>query len=160
MPVRLEVRKLLQAQQKLEQTIADIRGQPFVDTMHEATLVVERDAKILAPVDTGRLRSSITSQIRKQGRTVQGVVGSNVTYAPYQELGTGVHVGRSAYFPPPAALEVWAKRHGFPNGFVVAMAIYRAGGTKPRRFLQGAFEQNRARIVAIIGRGVDAIVRK
>lgn len=45
----------------------------------------ESYAKQLAPVDTGRLRNSIThAQIDENTE----VIGSNVEYAPYQELGT------------------------------------------------------------------------
>ena len=52
--------------------------------MEKACLLVERDAKILCPVDTGRLRSSITHEIK--GLT--GMVGSNVEYARAVELGS------------------------------------------------------------------------
>ena len=41
----------------------------------------------LVPVDTGRLRASITSEV--DGQTVN--VGTNVEYAPYVEMGTGVY---------------------------------------------------------------------
>ena len=50
----------------------------------KACLMVERDAKKLCPVDTGRLRGSITHEI--QGTT--GRVGTNVEYARAVELGT------------------------------------------------------------------------
>jgi len=50
----------------------------------KACLMVERDAKILCPVDTGRLRSSITHEI--EGTT--GKVGSNVEYAKAVEIGS------------------------------------------------------------------------
>jgi len=50
----------------------------------KACLMVERDAKTLCPVDTGRLRSSITHEI--EGTT--GRVGTNVEYSRYVELGT------------------------------------------------------------------------
>jgi len=50
----------------------------------KACLLVERDAKILCPVDTGRLRSSITHEV--EGTT--GRVGSNVEYARAVELGS------------------------------------------------------------------------
>lgn len=40
----------------------------------------ETYAKKLCPVDTGRLRSSITHQLASDGASV--VVGSNVEYAP------------------------------------------------------------------------------
>ncbi len=52
--------------------------------INKACLLVVRDAKILCPVDTGRLRSSITHEI--EGTT--GRVGSNVEYARIVELGS------------------------------------------------------------------------
>lgn len=45
-------------------------------------------AKVLAPVDTGRLRASITFLIGSDGAGIFGLVGTNVEYAPYQEFGT------------------------------------------------------------------------
>ena len=57
--------------------------------MKEAVLIVEADAKRKAPVDTGRLRASITNEIREIARQViEGRVGTNVDYARYLELGT------------------------------------------------------------------------
>ena len=52
--------------------------------INKACLLVVRDAKILCPVDTGRLRSSITHEI--EGTT--GRVGSNVEYCRAVELGS------------------------------------------------------------------------
>lgn len=160
----MEVRGEIEARDKLLQTARDLNGAPFMASMTEAALIVERSAKQNAPVDTGRLRGSIAHEVRTSsalggGVNVQGVVGSNVKYAPYMELGTGTFVGRPRYFPPPSALEVWAKRHG-TTAHAVAFAIWKRGGLKPRRYLQRAFEDNKARIVAILGRGVSGIVRK
>lgn len=49
---------------------------------------VESAAKRLAPVDTGRLRSSITWRLERDSAGLMAVVGTNVHYAPYQEFGT------------------------------------------------------------------------
>lgn len=49
-------------------------------------LQVENYAKANAPVDTGALRNSITSQVLSDENAVE--IGSNIEYAPYQELGT------------------------------------------------------------------------
>jgi HK97 gp10 family phage protein len=54
----------------------------------DAVLGTQRQARIEAPVDTGRLRASIMGEIVSGDRVVQGVVSSNVVYAPYQEFGT------------------------------------------------------------------------
>ncbi len=45
-------------------------------------------AKSLTPVDTGRLRSSITWQMGRAGDVLFAEVGTNVEYAPHVEFGT------------------------------------------------------------------------
>lgn len=52
------------------------------------TVRVERRAKQLAPVDTGRLRSSVTHEMAEEGGDLVGRVGTDVDYAPHVELGT------------------------------------------------------------------------
>lgn len=49
---------------------------------------VESAAKQLCPVDTGRLRSSITHTVTREGSSYRVTVGTNVEYAPFIELGT------------------------------------------------------------------------
>lgn len=149
------VKGLIETRKKIELAAAELHGQPLIDAMHAATLRVERSAKQNVPVDTGRLRASIASEIRVEGlggTSVKGVVGSNVVYAPYVELGTRPH------FPPIGALEAWARRRGM-NAFLVARAISRRG-TKGTRYLQRAFEQNQVEIVRILGYAVTGIVQK
>ena len=48
--------------------------------------VVENSAAGYAPVDTGNLRNSITHEVDDGSHIV--AIGTNVEYAPYQELGT------------------------------------------------------------------------
>lgn len=49
---------------------------------------VERTAKRLAPVDTGRLRSSINWRLESDARGLVAVIGTDVDYAVHQEFGT------------------------------------------------------------------------
>lgn len=49
-------------------------------------LTAEAYAKLECPVDTGRLRNSITHEVRIGEKAVY--IGTNVEYAPYVELGT------------------------------------------------------------------------
>jgi len=52
-------------------------------------LQIVRESKDLAPVDTGRLRSSITLEEETDSNGfLRLVVGSNVDYAPFVEFGT------------------------------------------------------------------------
>lgn len=56
--------------------------------LQRRALQVDAAAKRLCPVDTGRLRSSITSEIGQDGQGLVAAIGTNVEYAPYIELGT------------------------------------------------------------------------
>lgn len=79
--LQVEIQGLKETQARMEQIVADLHGAPFLQGMHDATLLVTRDAKRFAPVDTGRLRASIVPEVRASGSGVVGVVGSNVKYA-------------------------------------------------------------------------------
>lgn len=54
----------------------------------ECGLDAEYYAAKACPVDTGRLRASITHEVDGVGRGIQMVIGTNVEYAPYVENGT------------------------------------------------------------------------
>lgn len=148
----VEILGLQELRAKTDQMITDLHGKPMLDGMRQATLLVSKDAKQLAPVDTGELRSSITPEVRLEGWNTLGVVGSNKLHAPYMETGTKPH------WPPIAALEVWARRHGV-SAFLVARAISRRG-TKAHRYMQRAFDQNKDQIVSIFDKVVTRIVNK
>lgn len=62
-----------------------IRG-AVAAALEEIGLVAEGHAKRLCPVDTGRLRGSITHVTRPSENAVY--IGTNVEYAPYVENGT------------------------------------------------------------------------
>jgi HK97 gp10 family phage protein len=150
--ITVEIQGLKETQAKMEQMVSDLQGPPLVNAMRDCTLLVLRDAKIMAPVDTGRLRASITPQVVSSGNVVQGIVGSNVKYAPFVEKGTRPH------WPPFRALAGWARRHGMNEAQVwFAIGIK---GTKAHPYLQPAFEKNEQKIVDKLGDFVVKIVQK
>ena len=57
--------------------------------VEECGLVAEGYAKKLAPVDTGNLRNSISHKVDPEEPAVY--IGSNTSYAAYQEFGTGIY---------------------------------------------------------------------
>jgi HK97 gp10 family phage protein len=79
---------------KMEFQIKTDNTQQIIAEKNEAVLraleiigqVVENSAAGYAPVDTGNLRNSITHEVDDGEHCVY--IGSNVEYAPYQELGT------------------------------------------------------------------------
>ena len=100
---------------------------------------VEKDAKRFAPVDTGRLRASITHKVSSTHIPDWASAGTNLIYAKPMEYGT-----KPGHFPPwgkkNPGLELWAKRHGISNGFLVARAISRQG-LRPRAYMSKAWEE-------------------
>lgn len=52
------------------------------------TIKVQRRAKKLCPVDTGRLRSSIAEEVGRDAEGIVGRVGTDVVYGPFIEYGT------------------------------------------------------------------------
>lgn len=71
--------------------IAEAINDAIVAAMEEIGLVAEGAAKRLCPVDTGRLRNSITHAFLDE-HTV--AIGTNVEYAPYVHNGTSTRKGR------------------------------------------------------------------
>lgn len=65
----------------------------------DTALAIEGDAKRKAPVDTGRLRNSITHE--RSDDELSARVGTNVEYAPYQEFGT-VRMNAQPFLHPAA----------------------------------------------------------
>lgn len=90
---------------------------------------VQNEARRRAPVDTGRLRSSIVSRAEGGGRQLGYVVGSNVSYAAAVEYGTSPHVIKPKY-----------KKALFWPGASHPVAQVNHPGTKAKPFLRPAIE--------------------
>ena len=100
----------------------DLIGQPMHDFFEKSTLTIQNEVKILTPVDTGRLRASITATVDASPVPLWG----EVTTALQPHYGPDVEYGTIAHYPPIAALRNWAKRHGM-NPHALQMAIGRRG---------------------------------
>lgn len=96
-----DVSGLLEIREDNAQRIADAIDQALAKALEEVGLVAEGYAKKACPVDTGRLRNSITHQVRPSEKSVY--IGTNVEYAPYVELSTSRTKGQP--FLRPAAAD-------------------------------------------------------
>ena len=96
-----------------------------------SALAVERNAKLAAPVDTGRLRSDIQHEVTKtdHDRIVSAEVFNTVEYAPFVEFGTGAGVS------VPAEQEEYALQFKGKTG--------RQRNMRARPYLFPAFESER-----------------
>jgi HK97 gp10 family phage protein len=56
-------------------------------TIQQIAVFIEAEAKLRAPVSTGRLRNSITHQTESNETQSKAYIGTNVIYAPYVEWG-------------------------------------------------------------------------
>jgi hypothetical protein len=108
---------------------------PMQNFLQKSAVTVESKTKENTPVDTGRLRSSITHSMDTATVPLWAKVGTNIKYAPFVELGTRPH------FPPIDALRSWASKHGFANAYVICLAISRHG-TKAAHMLQRAIDSS------------------
>lgn len=84
--------KLSPASRALIKRMPDLVTPALYKGMKESMLVAEREAKLnlsgrILNRRTGRLRNSITSDVRIAGDKVIGRIGSNVVYARIHELG-------------------------------------------------------------------------
>lgn len=134
--------------------------------MQTSVHLVEADAKARVPRKTGRLFSSIQSQVSGTGVTLTGTVGTDVGYGPDVEEGTRAHdiapLSATALMVPVAAMG------GFGGGRLSGSA--RAGqqvaffarvhhpGSAPHPYLVPALEDNRIPIQVIFTKAADTVL--
>jgi HK97 gp10 family phage protein len=103
-------------------------------------------AVLLCPVDTGNLRSSITYKTDATQKMV--AVGTNVEYAIYVELGTGIYADNGKGRQTP-----W--RYKNRQGDTVI-----THGMKPRRFITDSVMKNRQTIQRLYEDAVSRMMGK
>ena len=76
-------------------------GADMANVIRKGASDIERDAKINAPVDTGFLRSSISTDYTGDGRTrsMTAEIGPTASYALYVEFGTSRMRAQPYLFP-------------------------------------------------------------
>jgi len=130
MTVKVEgVDKLMKQLMKYNDSVA----KETVNTINRGMLEVANEAKRRAPVDFGRLRSSI-SLTKATASDPTGVTYVNVNYGPFVEFGTKSKV------EIPQGLEEYASQFKTSTDGAT-------GGVPARPFLFPAFEQERPKII-------------
>ena len=102
--------------------------------------IVEDEAKLRCPYDNGELRRRITHQVQD---TV-GVVGTNVSYAPYVHEGTGIYAadGQGRKEVP------W--RYQDEEG-----QWHSTSGKKPQPFLRDAMDSLQGELLTLLKEGMQ-----
>lgn len=121
---------------KIKKALMEVSEQ----ALEEAALLVEAQAKALAPVgNSGELRDKIDHNIKEVNGMKIAQVGSPLQYAIYVEYGTGEHATNGA---------------GRKGGWVYKAPdgkFYFTRGMKAQPFLLPAFRRNKKNIESIIG---------
>jgi HK97 gp10 family phage protein len=162
-----DIGNLSEVLKKLDTLDAKIQ-QDVKDEVNASALNIQSKAKRLAPVNFGQLRNSIYLKEKNVDKGYVFSVGSNASYAPYVEFGTGGKVSIPAGFEELAsgfkgkkagtfkdmveALTLWVKRKGIGGGkdksiaYAIAISILRKG-MRPQPFLIPAFESEKPKMI-------------
>ena len=116
---------------QLDNIASNVLPEAIRKALEQSCLIVEGDAKVRCPVDSGQLRQSINHKVEDK----TGQVSTNVEYAPYVEIGTGIYSseggGRQTSWVYQDAKGEW----------------HRTSGSKPQPFMKPALEQNTSKII-------------
>lgn len=110
--------------------------------VEQACALVERRAKEEAPVLTGELRRSITSEVEASETEVRGVVYTPLEYAPYVEYGTGLFAENGGRADVP-----WNYKDDKGEW-------HSTSGQHPQPFMAPALHDSREDVVSIIREGL------
>jgi len=110
--LQLEIKKMC------KEKVDKVRKETYASGL-EVQKKAKENLKSAGSWDVGNLANTILVDRIAGGDAVE--VGPTAPYGLYVEYGTKPH------FPPPDALEGWAKRHGFDSAWPICMVIAERG---------------------------------
>lgn len=124
-----------------------IAGGPARRLLDRSRIVVQGNARGFAKVDRGRWRNSIQSETDTATFPEWAVVGSNLDYAPYADLGR-----KPGRMPPHDVIAAWVARQGMPPSavFPIRRAIGRRG-VKGDHALERGLDASKPAILGFVG---------
>ena len=148
MELKVNVKGLGRLERKLNSLGGSIAG-PVEAALLSGGLVIQNEAKTRAPYRSGNMRRSIhTETILKTPQVVKVGTGTDVEYAKYVELGTGIYaVGGDGRKTP------W--RYKAANG-----VTYWTAGMRPKPFLRPAADEKRAEVAREIRAALKEAIRR
>lgn len=147
----------------------------MADEVEATTSAIHQAADSRVPVDTGRLKGSLTSDVVKTGTKIVGEVGTNVGYAPYIEFGTRSNVSIPPGLESYAAqfrgrgvsgkdfekvIMEWMRRKGIPEEalYPIMMKLLHVG-IHPKPFLFNSFFEKAVKLPGNIEKGIAKLVK-
>ena len=148
MDIEIDVRELAAMARNYANAQA-IVTQELGKGLTRGAMLIQADARRMAPVNTGYLKNNILVEAPSRvGDAVVVKVGpKSVKYARYVEFGTRPHFVPAKYIGP------WMAKHG-----ISGKGIYVSG--KPRPYLVPAFEMNKLRAAQFIRQAAVNAMRR
>jgi len=133
MEIKVEIKGL----EELRKALKDLKNLPRVKaevgtSALEIQSAAKRNLKTAGSIDTGNARNTTIVEFDLNGCSAE--IGTVAPYGPYIEFGTRPH------FPPPDALEAWARHHGFDSAWPICIAIAKRG-LRARPYLLPAYDE-------------------
>jgi len=130
----MDARAVLIGVNSLQKKFNAISTADLEPLVNKATLIVEAQAKKLAPVDDGGLRSSIHPKVTTEGSKVIGTVYTACEYAAFNEFGTGIKgSGTYPYKVDGVNLKYRKTPWAFPNPDYGAFGFFKNGRARRSR---------------------------
>jgi hypothetical protein len=101
-----------------EEKAREVKKEVYASAL-DVQMAAKENLEEMGTWDTGNLANTIL--VDRVDNDQSAEIGSTAPYGPYVEHGTKPH------FPPPDALEDWAKRHGFKSAWPICKAIAKRG---------------------------------
>lgn len=128
---------------KLIEQLKQLSEASLKKALTDSCLLVQNEAKTICPVDSGRLRSSISYEVDNDN----GFIGTNTEYAPWIEMGTGLFSSTGDGRQDP-----WSYQDASGQW-------HHTSGMKPQPFLKPALTNNANRIVDIFKEAIKEEIR-
>ncbi len=116
----------------LEKLSNELEKKYLYKAMADACAVVRNDAINNAPHGTGQLQRSIDFEVAEDG--TEGVIFSNLEYAPYVEVGTGIYSTKGNGRDTPWSYQIYG------GEWVTTV------GQRAQPYLEPALQQNTSKI--------------
>ena len=109
--------------------------------LKKAAFLIEREAKVTAPTDTGRYKSSISTNFENNNFTAH--VGPHVYYAKYIEFGTGKYSLKGSHSKTGWVYNVKDKRSKY-------FGYHWTEGQKPQKIMENAYKNTKDKAKEIL----------
>lgn len=158
---------------QLDKIVSEVESAQFVK---EAGQFVRSAAVLKAPKFSGYLQNNIFLDVEESSREITGTVYTNISYAPYVEMGTGPrgaadHDGISPEVTPAYRMSPWwihesdidmgvAEYYHWPHIDTPKGRFYKCSGQPARPFLYPALKDNEKEVLDIMQKGLNKILER